>query len=124
VPVVLALDLDCREAGRQRAARHHVLWLDDLLRRVEIDQIAAPHVDGTETDTRIGVVRVHPIEIDEALERRLELHRVVVARRLDCAGWMKPWVRDPRSEEPRGPTDKSHGGAHLIEETARVVPPC
>ncbi len=31
IPIILALDLDCREAGRQCAARHHVLRLNHMM---------------------------------------------------------------------------------------------
>ena len=64
---MLALNLDRRKAGRQRAACHHVLWLNDLPWQVEIDQISAPHIDGAETETRLGVVRVQPVLIDKSL---------------------------------------------------------
>ena len=62
IPVVLALDLDRRKGGRQRATRHYMLRLDDLGRRVEIDQVSAPHIDGAEAEAGFGLFSVHAVK--------------------------------------------------------------
>jgi hypothetical protein len=65
---VLALDLDGREAGRQRAARHDVLRADHVRVGVEVDEVAAAHVDRAEAQVRLAVVDA--VEVDDALQRR------------------------------------------------------
>lgn len=116
---MFALDLDRGEAGRQRAARHHMLGSNHPCPGVEIDEVAAAHIDGAEAETHILLVGVHAVEVDEALERGFERPRVKVARRLDGAARVKPWIGDARSEETLRPGARNHGGAHLIGLRAR-----
>ena len=52
VPILLTLDLGRREAGRQRAARHHVRRADLVGGAVEVDEVASANIDGA--DTRIA----------------------------------------------------------------------
>ncbi len=65
---------------------------------------------------------IHPFEVDEALKRRLELPRVVIACRSSGAERMKPWIGDSRLEEPAGAGGESDGGAYLIDEAACNIP--
>ena len=118
VPILLALDLDGWEAGWQCAACHHMLGSDDVRPGVEIDEVAAAHIDGAKAETRVPVVGVDPVEVDEALEGGFEWPRVIVARRLDRAGWMKPRIEESRLEEARRSGAGNHGGAHLIGKGA------
>ena len=99
IPIVFALNLDCGETGRQRAARHHMLGSDHLRPGVEIDQVAAAHIHRAEAETRVMLFRVYTVEVDEALKRRSQRPRVIVARRLDGTGRMKPRIGDSRPEE-------------------------
>ena len=85
VPVTLAVDLHRVEAGRQRAAGHHVLRADAVFRIVEVGEVARPDVDGA--DRQAHLARVDAIEVDEALQGRAQRRRVVETRR---AG---PWPR-------------------------------
>jgi hypothetical protein len=57
IPIELAVDADGREGRRQRAARHDVL--DGVRRRVEIDEITRPDVDGA--DTQAGRASIETI---------------------------------------------------------------
>jgi hypothetical protein len=44
-------DLDRRETRRQCAARHDMLWANRVRSAVEIDEIAASHIDRADTQT-------------------------------------------------------------------------
>src|SRR6185437_4004443 len=46
IPILLAFDLDGRKTGRQCAARHDVIWPDCMRLGIEIDEVAASHIDG------------------------------------------------------------------------------
>jgi len=116
IPIVFALNLDCGETGRQRAARHHMLGSDHLRPGVEIDQVAAAHIHRAEAETRVMLFRVYTVEVDEALKRRSQRPRVIVARRLDGTGRMKPRIGDSRPEEARRSGGGNRDCAHLIGE--------
>ena len=83
VPIIFAFDLDGREAGRQRAARHHVLGADRVRRVVEIDEVAGANVDRADAEAHFA--GIDPVEVDEPFERRLEELGLVEARRLERA---------------------------------------
>src|SRR5581483_26859 len=117
---MLALDLDGGEAGRQRAAGHHMLRSDYLRPSVEIGQVAAAHIDGAEAETRV-LPGIQAVAVDEALERGFERPGVIIARCLDGAGRMKPWIEEPRTEEARRSGVGNHSGAHLIDLCARSL---
>ena len=64
---MIGADLDHRQGRRQRAARHHMLGSDYFLLVVEVEKIAAQHVDGA--DREMDLVRIDEIEVDQ-LEQR------------------------------------------------------
>jgi len=68
VPVVLSLDVHRRESGRQGAAGHDVFGPDALLLVVEVDRVAAAHVDRADAQANSAVV--DPVEVHQPLERR------------------------------------------------------
>src|SRR5262249_42933385 len=70
IPIVLAIDLGGRKAGRQRTAGDDVRRGDPVRGAVEIDEIAAPYIDRADAQARAA--GVDAIEVDEALERGLQ----------------------------------------------------
>ena len=121
VPVELTFHLDRRKAGRQRATRHHVFRLDGPIFGIEVHEIAAAHIHGTDGQAHLVGIGVEVIEIDEPLERAAQFARVVVARRLDRAGRLEVRRRHPRFEESGGALDHRTGCLQLIEEAARHI---
>jgi hypothetical protein len=89
---------------------------------VEVDEIARPDIDGARTEP--GLARVEAIEIDHALQRVLEIARIVEAGRLDCPGRLEPRHYWARSEEPFCAARQRKAGAHLVENIARDIASC
>src|SRR5262249_32565374 len=56
IPIVLTFDLDWRETGRQCAAREDVIQPDLVGCRIEIQKIAAAHVDRPYAKTRRPII--------------------------------------------------------------------
>jgi hypothetical protein len=79
---------------------------------IEIDEIAAPHVDGADAQTR--GVRIDTIEIDQLFERRLKTISIVGAGGLRGSRQMQPWRRKSRCEKPGRAADEGEIGAHLV----------
>src|SRR5580704_10248092 len=119
---MLALDLDRRKAGWQSRARHDVLRADRVRRGVEIDEIAAPHVD--RTDAKTHGVGVDTIEIDQSFKRRLERAGIVDAGSLHGSRRMQPRRWKSRREEPRRATGQSEIGAHLVPPLPHSIALC
>src|SRR6516165_12213768 len=98
-----------------------MLGSDHLCPGVEIDQVATAHIHRAEAEARVTLVGVYAVEVDEALERGSQEPCVIVARRLDRAGRMKPWIGDSRPEEARRSGASNRERAHLICERARSL---
>src|SRR6516164_7020888 len=96
-----------------------MLGSDHLCPGVKIDQVATAHIHRAEAEARVTLVRVYAVEVDEALERGSQRPRVIVARRPDRAGWMKPRIGDSRPEEARRSGAGNRERVHLIGERAR-----
>jgi hypothetical protein len=77
IPIILAVNLDRGKTGRQRARSHEMLGAQPALGAVEVDEIAGAHIDGG--DAHPGFTGIQPIEIDQALQGRLERCRVIEA---------------------------------------------
>jgi hypothetical protein len=88
VPVMFALDLDRGETGRQRAARHHVFGPDGMCRAVKIGEITGSEIDRAGAEA--GCAAIETIEVDESLQRALQIARVVEAGGLDRSCRLKP----------------------------------
>ena len=116
VPVMLALDLHRRKAGRQGAAGHHVLRPDHVHLCIEIAEISGADIDRADAEAHFA--GIDAVEIDEPLQRRLERRRVVMARRLRRAGRRQPGRHDTRHEETRHAPRHDHRRAHLIDQAA------
>ena len=94
IPVVFAIDLHCRKAGRQSAAGHDMLGPNGHLSVVEVREIAGAHIYGT--DAKADFAGVDAIELDQLFERILQRARIVIARRRNAE---QPVHRWPRREE-------------------------
>src|SRR5207302_364380 len=119
---MLPFDLYRREAGWQGRARHDVLWADRVRRGVEIDEIAAPHVD--RADAQALAAGVDTIEIDQSFKRRLEGAGIVSAGGLHGSGRMQPRRWKSRREEPGRATGQSEIGAHLVSPLPHGIALC
>src|SRR5580704_3051115 len=97
IPIMLAFDLYRRKPGRQCRARHDVLGADGMRRRIEIGEIAAPHVDRADTETQ--ALGIDAVEIDQFFKCLFEPTGVVKARSRRGAGWMQPRRGKSRREE-------------------------
>jgi hypothetical protein len=69
VPILLSVDFDGRETGRQRTACHHVLRANFHFPAVEISKLAGFDVDGADAQTRL-LSGIDAIEIDEPFPQR------------------------------------------------------
>src|SRR5215470_15104537 len=90
IPIALAVDLDRREAWRERAAGHHVLWPNDLARIVETHKVTGAHVDCANAEP--GFARVDTLEVDEPFQRRLQIRGIVIAGECGSRGPAAPDV--------------------------------
>src|SRR5690242_3008477 len=116
VPVMLAFDLDGRQAGRQRAAGHDVFGSDRIGISIEINEIARPDVHSASAEARS--TRVETIEIYQTLEGMLESADVVEAGGLDRPGGLQPRGQRPRSEESFCSACERNCGTDLVEKIA------
>ena len=94
---MLAVDLDRRKAGRQRAARHDVAHVEPLLGGVEVGEVAGTYVDGG--DRKAQLAGIEALEVDETLERFLERRRIVIADRGERAARLQRRRWQARREE-------------------------
>src|SRR3954447_23107916 len=98
---MLALDLDGRKSGRQRAGRHDVLRTDFLaefseLEIVEIFEIARGHANRADAARLLQLVDA--VEVAQPLQRLLQGRGVVVALRLRASWRPQRCRRNPRRE--------------------------
>ena len=98
VPVVVVVDPHRRETRRKRAAGHDVAHIDALFRGIEIDEIAATHVDGA--DRKPQRTAIDAIEVDELFQRTLQRKRVVVADGSERAFGLQSGRWHPGAKEP------------------------
>jgi len=89
---------------------------------VEIDKIAATHVD--RTDTKAHGPCIDAIEIDQLFECQPEPTSIVKARSLHGAGRMKPRRWKTRREEAGRATYQSEIGADLVLPLPRGIALC
>src|SRR5258708_7180136 len=122
VPIMLAFDFNRGKTGGKCAACHHVLRLDRVCRRIEVDEISRPDVD--RTHAKAEQAGVEAVEIDQALQCTLKLTRVVEAGCLERPPWLQPWRARPGREEAVGPLHKRQVRAELIQQVARAVAFC
>src|ERR1700681_897979 len=85
---MLAFDLYCRECGWQGRAGHDVLRADRVGFGIEIDKIAAVHID--RSDAKTHGPSIDTIEIDQLFECQPEPTGIVKACSLHGAWRMKP----------------------------------
>src|SRR5436190_6276252 len=83
-----------------------------MCRGVEIDEVAAPHIDRAHAKTY--AVGVDAIEIDQLFKRQPEAAGIVITRCLHGAWRIQPWRWSARSEEPGRAANQSEIGAHLV----------
>ena len=89
-------------------------------RTVEIDEVSAPDVDGTDTEPqRAGI---DEIEIDKALKGMTQCRSVVPAGGGGAAWRGEKRRRQPRREESRRPSHDGRLCARLIDGAARGKP--
>ena len=119
VPIRLAVDLDRREARRERAARHDMVGADRLRLRVEILQIAGQHLHGA--DAQAHVARVEQVEIDKLDQRLAKRGGVIDADRFGRALRAEQGRGDARGEEARHAGHHRQRGARLVEQPPRIV---
>src|SRR5271155_4573363 len=119
---MLAFDLNCREAGRQRRARHDVLRADRVSRGIEIDEITAPHVD--RADAKSHAFRIDATEIDKVFECLPKAPGIVKARSRCGAGRMQPRRWKSRREESVRATGQSEIRAHLVQPLPHSIALC
>src|SRR6185295_17701139 len=119
VPIVLALDLDRREAGRERSARHYVLRSDRMRSVVEVDEIAGANVHSADTEPHL--TGVDPVEVDKPLERAFQQLGLVEARSLESTARVEPGSRLPESEKARRTGDEGVARTELVEDRAPQV---
>ena len=77
VPVILTVDLYCGKARRQRATRHDMGRAEFVRRAIEIDEVSAPDVDGTDAEPQRA--SIDEIEIHKALKGMTQCRSVVPA---------------------------------------------
>src|SRR5882762_4959248 len=118
VPVMLAVDLDRRKPGRQRAARHDMAHIEPLPGGIEINQVAGAHVDRADGNSQRG--RVEALEIDQALERVLEQRRVVIADGGKRASRLQRRRRHPGCEEARHAENQRLSRREAVEPAMHV----
>jgi len=86
---------------------------------VEIDKIAASDIHGADAETHSA--GIYAVEVDEALERRLEGGDVVETDGLRAAGRMKKRRRHARREEAGRAAEQDAPRAQLIDGGVHVL---
>ena len=125
VPEIVGADLHHRQGRRQRAARNDVLGLDHFAGVVEIDEVAAQHIDRADREPH---ARALSIEIDQLLQRFEQRRAVVVAGGGVRAGRLSQGPGKRGSKNPGWPCimviQRAGGVARLAKDVAvrRVVP--
>ena len=103
IPIMFTVNLDRREAGRQRTTRHDVLGTDRVGCRVKINEISSSNIDAADTATHR--LAVEAIEIDQAFQGDLQGGGVIKARRCGMTVGNDP-VRRARFEKAGGACHK------------------
>ena len=85
---------------------------------VEIDEVAGADVDGADAEAHLA--GVDAVEIDQALQRRLERRGVVEARRLRLPAGLKPRRQRRGLKKPGAPPSRA-ATAPLVERLAAEV---
>ena len=116
---MLPFDLDRRETRRQRAARHDMLWANRMRLGVEIDEIAASHVDGADAQTDCACIET--IKVDKSFECIVQLTGVIKARGTHGSGRIQPWRRVSRREESDRAGNYREAPMQLVQPRARSI---
>src|SRR5271167_891487 len=111
VPVMLALDLGRREAGRQGATGDHMLSEDLVGGAVEVDEVAGSNIDGADTEARRA--GVNQVEIHQTFKGRPQRGNVVITQGFGRPVWIKKSRRHARLEKTGRAADQRAPRAHL-----------
>ena len=87
-----------------------------MRRGIEIDEIAAAHIDGADAESHFA--GVDAVEVDEALQGGLERPRIIEARCFRGAIGVQPARELARQKEVRRAVHQRQGRTRLIEQTA------
>src|SRR5260370_13255518 len=107
-------DVGWGEGRRECPGRHDMLWGNRVRLGVEIDEIAASHIDGADTQT--DCTRIETIEVDKLFECVPQLAGVIKASGIRGSVRIQPCARVSPCEE------SGHGGHYLQARTQLVTP--
>src|SRR5258708_3181736 len=96
-----------------------MLWANGVRFGVEIDEIAASHVDGADAQTDCACIDT--IEVDKSFERAPQLTGVVIARGVRSSRWRQPWRRGSRCEESGRAGNYREARVQLVQPRARSI---
>src|SRR5260370_41969822 len=82
-------DVGWGEGRRECPGRHDMLWANRVRLGFEIDEIAASHIDGADTQT--DCTRIETIEVDKLFECVPKLAGVIKARGIRGSRRIQPW---------------------------------
>ena len=98
-----------------------MLGPDGVRRRVEIDEVTRPDVDGADAQARPAGIET--IKIDQTLQRALEIPGVVEARGFDRSARLKPRDHRARGKKAFDSVGDRNACTQLVEQIARAIAP-
>ena len=122
VPIIFAVDLGRRKSGRQRAAGDDMRRADAMGRGIEIDEVAGSDIH--RADAEAHGAGIEPVEVHQALERRLQRSDVIEAELVGASGDGQNNGREQtRREEMRRAEQHDAQRAGLIDEAVNGIVP-